>query len=277
MRTLIHFSSHITTPNQTALLLAQYNLCKHLNPDCDIAIVDSAGPIDPRTFLPGDWETARLLNDDDVPTLKHGTNTLIRFKESIGHPYHDRLKVRAGPCRAWMKGIEAAIRNDYDRVVYYEYDLFFAHPAKLAFDMMQKPVGTGGPIALENFDEVGLFFADIEYLWKSNFVERYNWRGATVPLGEIRMMQILDQDGARQVLPIKLNRDRYRTSPDDFHLSYPNGLDALTHAKTETMYHFLKVWNLEHCWPGGPPEHTPAPPPDMAHMLGLYDNNMLAV
>ena len=198
MRTLIHFSSHIRTQAQAMLLTAQFNLCRHLNPDCDIAIIDSASQIPPMGFLPGDWKAQRILHDDHVPVID-GKNTLLGFHDAIGHPYHDKLRERSGPCRAWMKGIECAIVSGYERIVYYEYDLLCRRPVADAFNQMKVPVGTGGRPLGEQFDEVGLFYANVDYLWRSKFVERYNWRGPTTPLGEIRMMALLDADGARQV------------------------------------------------------------------------------
>lgn len=277
MRTLIHFSSHIRTEAQRDLLFAQYQLVRHLNPEADILIVDSASPIFPATFLPGHWHWARLLDDDHIPTIS-GKNTLLAFKDAIGHPYHDKLRERSGPCRAWMKGIECAIAGGYDRVVYYEYDLLCARPVADAFAQMTKPVGTGGRPFGETFDEVGLFYASVDYLWRSDFVRRYNWRGSTMPIGEIRMMSLLDADGARQVLDFKGNRDRFVSTPDNFAFAYGGEkLDWLTHAKPETLHHFLKLHGLEQCWPGVPIPEAAAPIIyDQARMMGAYDNALLA-
>ncbi len=260
MRTLIHFSSHIRTREQATLLTAQFNLCRHLNPDADICIIDSCSQIPPMGFLPGTWNAQRLLDDDHIPTIT-AKNTLLGFKDAIGHPYHDKLRERAGPCRAWMKGIEVAIASGYERVVYYEYDLLCRRPVADAFAQMKVPVGTGGKPLGEQFDEVGLFYASVDYLWRSDFVKRYNWRGPTTPLGEVRMMALLDADGARQILDFKGNRDRFVTTPDNYEFSYGTmlPLDYLTHAKPETLHHFLAVSGLGHCWPGEVPVAQPNP------------------
>lgn len=118
--------------------------------------------------------------------------------------------------------------------------------ARLTFDQMTKPVATAGRIRGEHFDEVGLFYAQVEYLWSTDFVARYNWKGPTMPLGEARMMMMPGDD--RQVLPLRGNRDQGQTTPEQLGDVYPEGLDFLTHARSDTPLEFLKQSGLSHLW-----------------------------
>lgn len=249
MKTLLHCSTHLDDSVQVKTLRAWLRLANELNRGkVDVMLVDSPGKIDVREVaLPGYWRDIRLNHEDEIPVLNGINQHMVRFRDAIGHPVHDNLECRSGPDRAWMRAIEIAIASGYDRVVYIESDILCLRPVSWAFDQMHKPVGTGGPIPGQSFDEVALFFADVEYLWRTNFVGKFDWKGPTKPEGESRMMQILDDD--RQVLPLRGNRDEMRTGPDELATAYPAGLDYLTHARPETLQAFLRMNGMEHVWP----------------------------
>ncbi len=212
MRTLVNCMTHLSTDSHvklTRLWIAMRE--RDVLEDCDLLIVDSASqfpaPIDAR------WDIKRLVNDEHIPDIKHWY-TLAKFHNALGHPFHDGVKQASGSDRAWMKGIEIAIANNYDRYAYIEMDVLFMRPVSEMFDLKTKPVACGPLLDHGKFAELGLFFADVEHLWKCDFVRRYNWRGPCVPEGERRMMDILGDD--LELLPLKGARGKLWDEPMDW-------------------------------------------------------------
>lgn len=261
MRTLLHCSSYIRNAQDRDLLVAWLNLAWKLNGDSvDILVVDSASPWDFRPYMPEpmQFKMARILDDDHVPILPGG-NMVLRFKDAIGHPYHDNLKFRAGPCRAWMRAMECAIASGYDHIVYIESDILCVKPVEWIAAAHTHPVMTGGPIANHDFDEVGIFSASVDWLWKNDFIAQYNWKGPVTPIGEKRMMAILDRTSSRGILPMLGNRDQFVTTPATYNQHYPDGLDFLTHAIPPTLQYFLQTHEHGECWPAGGLADPPQP------------------
>jgi hypothetical protein len=264
VRILLHCSTFLKSEDHRLLFEAWLRLACRLNwgqesrgrsDRVDILIVDQPAPsgIDPRSTIElvmqqarSFWTERLMNNDQEIPAVEG--NTLLRFRNALGHPVHDNVEVMSGPDRAWMKAIECATAAGYDKVVYIESDVLCMRPVSWAFDRMHKPVASAGPIPGQSFDELALFFADVEYLWKSDFVARFNWQGPTKPEGEARMMEILGE--AREVLPLRGNRDGARTAPDELEQNYPDGLDYLTHARLDTLRAMLERNQLGGCWPG---------------------------
>ncbi len=246
MRTLVNAMTHLRTPQEGKMLRVWQELFEWCNgTHHDLLLVDSMAPHKPIDFLwnKQDWKTQWLVNDEHLPALT-GHRTIAAFHNALGHPFHDAVRQGSGSDRAWMKGIEIAIANNYDRYVYLEMDLLYARSVEWAFGQMQKPVGCGPLVSHGKFPEVGMFFAHTEHLWKTDFVGKYNWRGPCVPEGERRMWDILGD--SMQLLPIKGCRDGGLTRPEDLARNWPDGIDWLTHATVETNQEFLKLNGFPH-------------------------------
>lgn len=121
MKTLLHCSTHLTSEYAASMLRTWFNLAQALNPGVDIVIVDSTSPVFPRDVLPRVFKQRLLNNEDEIPVIDG--HTIVRFRDSLGHPLYDNLKERSGPCRVWMKGMEIAIASGYDRYAYIESDI----------------------------------------------------------------------------------------------------------------------------------------------------------
>ncbi len=55
--------------------------------DHDWLVIDSASPLT-YSLAPNEWDTRRLLDDDYVITTR-GPRTFAKFKDALGHPFHD--------------------------------------------------------------------------------------------------------------------------------------------------------------------------------------------
>lgn len=242
MRTLVQCMTHLKHDIDCKLFRVWLELLGQQSddPNTDLLIVDSASPIPVESVIPNPQNFRRqwLVNDDHIPQMQWRAS-IAKFRDALGHPYHDGVKERSGPCRAWMKGIEIAIASGYNRYVYLEADLLYAKPIAWAFDQKTKPVACGPLIDHGKFPEVGVFFADTEHLWKCDFVERYNWRGPCVPEGERRMWDILGDN--LEMLPLKGDRDQWQTPPEMFARKWPDGCDYITHYRLDTAAEFLKM------------------------------------
>ncbi len=214
MRTLVNCMSFLPTKNHARLLRVWAALRDELDHDCDMLVVDSASVYTPEAALfSHKHKSKRLVNDEHIPMLED-QHSVVKFHNALGHPFHDGVKQASGSDRAWMKGIEIAIANNYDRYAYIEMDVLFMRPVSEMFGLKTKPVACGPLLDHGKFAELGLFFADVEHLWKCDFVKRYNWRGKCVPEGERRMMDILADD--LELLPLKGARGKLWDEPMDW-------------------------------------------------------------
>lgn len=245
MRTLVACMTHIREPVQMDLLRTWYNLSQKLNPGVDYLMVDSASPICPMLHMGDGWNIHHLADDDDTP-IQDCPKLFARFKDALGHPNYDAKATGAGSDRAWMKIFEIAIASQYDRLAYIEADVLFVRPIAEIFERMRKPNACAPMVYHGVFPETGLFFATPAHLERVGFVRKYNWRGPCYPAGEYRAWNILYE--SLQLLPLKGERNRFRTAYDQLDEHFPDGLDFLTHAYMTTQAAFLAKYGHADCW-----------------------------
>jgi hypothetical protein len=240
MRTLVAVQTHLRTPDEVTLFKL-WQLMRHRSDDAhDWLVVDNASPLAPELY-PHGWDVRLIVNDDHVPQTR-ARRSIVRFCNKLGHPFHDGVRQASGSDRAFCKMLEIAIASDYQRFAYIEMDVLFALSVQSIFDRMTKPCACGPLVDHGKFPEMGLFFADVEHLWRIDFITKYNWRGKCEPEGELRAWQILGD--ALELLPLKGARDGGYTLPAQLASKYPDGIDYLTHAHMGTYAEFLRLNNL---------------------------------
>ncbi len=240
MRTLVCVQTHIRTADEQKLLTLWLNMREKLDDDHEWMVLDNASPL---PFRLDGWEDYRILHDEHVPVLQGLNRNLVRFRDARGHPFHDGVLQASGSDRGFCKMLEIAIASGYDRIACLEMDVVFALTVTNIFACMTKPCACGPLVEHGRFPEMGLFFADLEYLWKTDFIKRYDWRGKCTPEGELRAWQILGDD--LELLQLRGARDGGWTSPEQLAERYPDGIDYLTHAHMETYAAMLKMNNME--------------------------------
>ncbi len=238
MRTLIATQAHLRTPDEQRLLRIWETM--RLGDGKDLLIVDNASPL-PLDLKQTFWMTRLIMNDDHVPKLLRSF-TIARFRDALGHPFHDAVLERSGSDRAFIKMLEIAIASGYDKFAYIEMDLLFALPVASIFERMTKPCACGPLVSHGKFPETGLLFFDVEYIWKHDVIGRYNWRGSVIPEGEKRLWNILGDD--LELLPLRGHRDGGSTKPGELAELWPDGIDFLTHATMPVYADFLRLNNF---------------------------------
>lgn len=240
MRTLVACQTHLRTPDEVTLLKI-WQCLRGQNDDAhEWLIIDNASPLAPELYPLG-WDVRLILNDDHIPETR-GARNIARFYNKLGHPFWDRVTQASGSDRAFCKMLEIAIASGYQRFAYIEMDLLFVLPVESIFQRMTKPCACGPLVDHGKFPELGLFFADVEHLWRTDFIAKYNWRGPCEPEGELRAWQILGD--ALELLPLRGARDGGHTLPAQLAANYPDGIDYLTHAHMGTYAEFLRLNNL---------------------------------
>ncbi len=240
MRTLIACQTHLRTPDEVKLLHIWKKMRDRLDGrEPDLLIVDNAGPIP--IGLEAWWNERKILHDDHVPETIGGY-TLAKFRDALGHPFHQGVLERSGSDRAFIKMLEIAIASGYDKFAYIEMDLLFALPVQSIFERMTKPCACGPLVSHGKFPETGLLFFDVEYIWKHDLIGRYNWRGSVIPEGEKRLWNILGDD--LELLPLRGHRDGGSTKPGELAELWPDGIDFLTHATMPVYADFLRLNNF---------------------------------
>src|SRR6185369_1874473 len=186
-RALIACQTHLRTPDEQKLLRVWEAM--RLTDRCDLLIVDNASPL-PIELAQPFWDSKRILNDDHIPETAKSL-TIARFKDALGHPFHDGVLQRSGSDRGFIKMLEIAIASNYDKFAYIEMDVLFALSVKSIFERMTKPCACGPLVTHGKFPETGLLFLDVEHIWKTDFIAKYNWKGSVIPEGEKRLWLIL--------------------------------------------------------------------------------------
>jgi hypothetical protein len=191
MKILIFGTVYCDTEEKRCLAGQWNTLHSALNPNCDLLLVDSNSP----------------LAIHDTPVLQLGNN--------IGH-----LARRGadGWGRAFCAGLRYAIDHGYDYVAHIEGDSLFRHPVIKFFEFMQEQdlqtfvCGVNGTRFKEfAWVETGIMFFSVPYIRGSCFIDRYNWpdgkskRHPHTP--EAVIYEMLDDDGALNIVPIKTMRD----------------------------------------------------------------------
>ncbi|RWF44291.1 MAG: methyltransferase domain-containing protein [Mesorhizobium sp.] len=173
-RVLIFGTVFVDSEDKAKLVGQWQRLHKHLNPGCDLLLVDSASP------YPWKAESGVIVHD---------------FGDNIGHLARGG---RDGWGRAFTYGLQAAIDGGYDYVVHIEGDSLCREPVKgpLAF-LGEVPISIDAPAGEETkgelpvamappvsgtkrkefwWAETGLMFFDVGRLKASDFIAKYDWR-----------------------------------------------------------------------------------------------------
>ena len=168
-RVLIFATTYVDDAEKAKLLRRWLKLTQHLNPDCDLLLVDSCSPLfDGTGFAPDSNGPRRAVH---------------RFPDNIGHLSRGG---RDGWGRAFCYGLQAAINGDYDYVVHIEGDSLFRLPVGPIVRQMEH-AGTNAaaiPVAgtasiMPGWIETGLLFFRTKYLVESDFIGRYDWQNRT--------------------------------------------------------------------------------------------------
>lgn len=236
MKTLILGTSYISAASEGAqnypakVVNLWARLARHLNPDCDILIVDSDSPAD----------VSEVTYPIDLTVLQLGDN--------IGHI---NVSNRDGWGRAFCAGVDEAIAKGYDYIAYCDVDIISSLPVGAIIDRMARAgVRVACPMDCQyNFLENGLMFLEVDYLRASKFVERYDWPNRTrsadpMEIPEVVFEKLMADD--LFTLPIRTFRDDrgILTAHNIEHL-FPYGLDALTHTKYEVYERFLEIKGIK--------------------------------
>ena len=239
MRTLIACQTHIRTPEEAKLLGIWCEMRQLHDPSAHFLIVDNNSPLPLGGALYWkQWNDHRILHDDDVPKIAD-VRSIARFRDALGHPFHDGTLQRSGSDRGFIKMLEIAIASGYDKFAYIEMDVLFALPVASIFERMSKPCACGPLVTHGKFPETGLLFLDVEHIWKTDFIAKYNWKGSVIPEGEKRLWNILGD--SLELLPLRGRRDGATMRPGELPEIWPDGIDFLTHAHMGVYADFLRV------------------------------------
>jgi len=226
---------------QANLFRASHRLVRRCNPQAQLMVIDSGSSIDPRTCLTGDWQICELPHEDDVPVGPLG-NWVIRFRDSIGHPYRGGAKVGAhinGAGRGVAKGIAVAQANGVEHLGFVDYDVMCVKPIP--------PVGTFACLAPSGMLNLALqwdiFSINTKWSEKVNFIDRYDWaahRDWNLHNDERHVATIVGDD--LRFLPFKGDRFEFNVSPGQLRALYPDGgCDWITHVEESTLQEFLRM------------------------------------
>lgn len=176
-RILIAGTSYVADEGKRDLVQLWTRVTRHLNPDVDILLVDSASPFDPNSFLPmGDSNLYVKRFPDNVGALTQGGQD--------------------GSGRAFCEALDTAAK-EYDYVAFIETDVIFALPVTPFIEKMHKAsVKVTSPVAAPyQFPEFGLSFWSSEYLRESKFTARYDWQNVPKwPIAEWRVLSLVGED-----------------------------------------------------------------------------------
>jgi len=236
-RALIACQTHLRTADEQKLLKVWEAM--RLTDRCDLLIVDNASPL-PIELAQPFWDSKRIMDDDHIPQTTKSL-TIARFKDALGHPFHDGVLQRSGSDRGFIKMLEIAIASNYDKFAYVEMDVLFALSVKSIFERMTKPCACGPLVTHGKFPETGLLFLDVEHIWKTDFIAKYNWKGSVIPEGEKRLWNILGD--SLELLPLKGRRDGASMMPGELPEIWPDGIDFITHCTMPVFADFLRYHN----------------------------------
>lgn len=236
MKTLILGTSYISAASEGAqnypakVVNLWARLARHLNPGCDILIVDSDSPT-------------------DVSEVTYPINlTVLQLGDNIGHI---NVSNRDGWGRAFCAGVDEAIAKGYDYIAYCDVDIISSLPVGPTIEKMARAgVRVACPMDCQyNFLENGLMFLEVDYLRDSKFVERYDWPNRTRSANPMEIPEVVFEKLMADdlfTLPIRTFRDdrNILTAHNIEHL-FPYGLDALTHTKYEVYERFLELKGIK--------------------------------
>jgi ADP-heptose:LPS heptosyltransferase/SAM-dependent methyltransferase len=173
-RTLIFGTVFVDSDDKAKLVGQWQKLHRHLNPGCELLLVDSASPVK--------WQAEPGVKVHD-------------FGDNIGHLAR---KGRDGWGRAFCYGLQAAIDGGYDYVVHIEGDSLLREPVKGVIEFLDQvpisieapagkemagelPIAIAPPVAGTKrkefwWAETGLMFFDVDRLKAFDFIAKYDWR-----------------------------------------------------------------------------------------------------
>ncbi len=192
MSTLIFGTVYCDTEEKLRLACQWDKLHEAVNPGCDLLLVDS-----------------------DSPYLVPGVHDTLQLGDNIGHLGRNG---RDGWGRAFCAGLQYAIDRDYDYVAHVEGDSLFRLPVEKFCEFMEEHqlhtfvcAVNGTKFKEFQWVETGIMFFSTQYISDSNFIERYDWRDGKSKkyphTPEAVVYEMLDQDGAINVAPIRCMRD----------------------------------------------------------------------
>jgi len=225
-KTLIYSGVFCQTEESVETVKLWYQLTKHLNPDCDIIIMDSCSPFDPRNFLPADAK-------------------IYRFDTNPGHLSQGG---RDGAGRTFCEGLVEAAKAGYDYAVHLESDMFLARPIAPLIDKMDR-CGVGAAACFlpqYQFFEFGIFACNVRRMVATDFVKRYDWENAPKwPIPERRLIDLL-QDDLFLIPWFGTRNDQGQINPYTFHLSFPYQTpDFITHCTLDVAHKFIQLNEIE--------------------------------
>ncbi len=174
-RILIYGGTFVDTEDNRDLVKLWSKVVRFLNPDCNVLVIDSVSPFDPRVFLAGEVE-------------------VVGFDKNVGHLCRGG---QDGAGRTLCEGMLIAAERGYDYAIHWETDLLFARPIR---PIVEKMARTGVKVAAlpqkyYQFLEWGISFFDLRHMIASRFVERYCWETAPKwPIPEVRIEQLTQDD-----------------------------------------------------------------------------------
>ncbi len=214
-------------------------LIRHFNPDCDVLLADT--PADPSfaNLVPSlrGVQNHIVAEDAPLPRLQPGINW-ISFADNIGHL---SMSGRDGWGRAFCRGIEVALAENYDYVAHIEGDIL----CRLNFDeviakMKRHDIGALSTITTKwNLLETGLMFMDCNYLREIDFLKKYDWRTiAKDKKGERPENKIAETMQGRLLYDLWYGgRDEHDDDHGLFISSDIPNLQFITHAREWHLYH----------------------------------------
>ena len=199
-RTLIFGTFYVDSPDRDKLTDLWIELHTKLNPDCDFLAVDSQSPV--RKFESWHrWDG------------KRHQRMYYDFPDNIGHLSRKNVtQGRDGWGRAFCKGLKIAVELGYSHVAHIEGDSLLRLKVSEITDWMRREkvdVASTSVRGMRHAElerqwvETGLMFMSTDYVKRSKFIERYDWKNrrvAPTPERWIRM-SILEKD---------LNQDQFR-------------------------------------------------------------------
>ncbi len=220
-RILIAGTSWVATIPRRDLVQLWAKVTAHLNPDCDMIVVDSPGPYNPSEFI----------SDDRI---RH-----FRFEDNIGHL---SLGGRDGYGRAFVKSLQIAIDEGYDYVISMDTDILCAAPfSPLCARMAKAGVKISCPLEPNyHFVENGIVFADVKWLKESDFIARYDWETPRPIIPELHFEKVAGED--LFLMPLRgMRNDQNAITWENISYVLPYGFDFITHCADFNLYHkFLK-------------------------------------
>ncbi len=179
MKALIYGTVYIQSPERAELVQMWIENMLFINPDFPIVLIDSA--TDPlwRELIPQTRHISihTVAEGDPLPELQLGLNW-IDFPENLGHLMVHNID---GWGRAFCRGIELAITQNYDYVVNIESDLLFRpNVTDILKQMDEKNIkALCGFERNYGFIENCLCFMNTQYLKDIDFIGQYDWKAQT--------------------------------------------------------------------------------------------------